>query len=99
MSLVYDIKPKLRITTDDPEIIAEVQDLIDECKADLQLAGVEPTKIIDTDPLIKRAVTTYCKAYFGYDNPDADRLRESYNAFKAHLTLSADYKAVVVVEA
>lgn len=97
MALIDDIKPRLRITTDDPGIVGEVQDLIDEAKADLVLAGIDPAKVIDTDPLIKRAITTYCKANFGYDNPDADRLRESYEAFKAHLSLSSDYKVVIVV--
>jgi hypothetical protein len=27
----------------------------------------------------------------GYDNPDADRLRNAYDMLKAHLTLSQEY--------
>lgn len=99
MALIDEIKPRLRISTDDPDILGEVQDLIDAAKADLALSGIDPIKIIDTDPLIKRAITTFCKAEFGYDNPDADRLRQSYEAIKTHLSLASDYKAVVVSEA
>ncbi|WP_313413143.1 phage head-tail connector protein [Sedimentibacter sp.] len=46
------------------------------------------------DPLIKRAITLYCKANFGYDNPDAERFAESYKMLKIHLALSSDYQVV-----
>lgn len=91
MALLDDIKVQLRITTEDFGIVGEIQDLIDAAKADLGLSGVVGDKIIDTDPLIRRAVVTYCKANFGYDNPDADRLQKSYDMLKTHLSLSVDY--------
>lgn len=47
------------------------------------------------DPLIKRAITTYCKANFGYDNPEAERFMESYRMLEIHMALSEDYKQVV----
>ena len=48
-------------------------------------------KIIDGDALIERAVITYCKAHFGYDNPEAERFEESYIKMKQHLMLYGDY--------
>lgn len=93
MPLLDAVKKRLRISSsafDD-----EVQDLIDAAKADLVLSGVEETKIIDTDPLIKRAVVVYCKAHFGWNNPDADRLQRSYEMLKEHLALAGDYQTAV----
>jgi len=89
MPILDDTKLSLRLTGSDFDI--EVQDLIEAAKLDLKLSGVLEAKIIDTDPLIKRAIILYCKAHFGYDNPDADRFMESYNMLKTHLTLSSDY--------
>jgi len=92
--MLNDVKDALRASGDDPNI--EVQDLIDAAKADLQLSGVHPSKIVDTDPLIKRAVTVYCKANFGYDDPKlSERFQESYTSLKHHLTLSAEYTEAV----
>lgn len=77
----------------------EIQDLIDAAKADLQLSGVHPNKIVDEDPLIKRAVTVYCKANFGYEDPKiAERFEQSYISLKHHLTLSAEYTEVATNE-
>lgn len=93
MPLLDAVKKRLRISSsafDD-----EVQDLIDAAKADLVLSGVGETKIIDTDPLIKRAVVVYCKAHFGWNNPDADRLQRSYEMLKEHLALAGDYQTAV----
>lgn len=70
----------------------EIQDLIDAAKADLQLSDVHPTKIIETDPLIKRAITLYCKAHFGYDD-QSEKFQKSYDSLKTHLTLSIEYTA------
>ena len=50
-----------------------------------------------TDPLIRRAITTYVKANFGWDNPDAERLQKAYDLLKAHLTLTEDYAYYAVM--
>ena len=50
------------------------------------------------DPLLKRAITLYCKGHFGYDNPDAERFVASYEKLRDHLSLSSDYQAVVTDE-
>jgi uncharacterized phage protein (predicted DNA packaging) len=88
--MLNDVKLSLRVTSTAFDI--EIQDLIDAARIDLIQSGVSSLKAkSDTDPLIKRAITLYCKAFFGYDNPDADRLRDSYVMLKQHLSLAADY--------
>lgn len=72
----------------------ELTDLIDAARADLVLGGVIRESAYDeTDPLIKKAVTTYVKAEFGLDNEDADRYRASYKEQRNSLTLSDKYIA------
>ena len=91
--MLAKVKKNLRITNtafDD-----EIQDLIDGALADLQLSGV--VNVNQTDHLIIRAVVTYCKANFGWDNPDAKRLQESYEMLRNHLSQSLDYNTLVVV--
>ena len=93
MALIDDIKQSLRVSNSAYD--SEIQDLIDACKSDLRLAGiffVDGTE--ETDPLLKQAIRTYCKATFGYDNPDAERFHDSYIMLKQHLALSGDYHAV-----
>ena len=92
MALIDDVKKTLRITT--TAFDTEVTDLIAAANADLRLSGLDT--VVETDPLIKRAIITYCKAYFGYDNPDADRLAESYRMLKSHLAMSNDYHSYPV---
>jgi uncharacterized phage protein (predicted DNA packaging) len=87
------IKLALRITTN--MFDEEIQDLIDAARLDLIQSGISSEKAEgeteSVDPLIKRAITIYCKANFGYDNPDSDRLNHSYNMLKQHLALASDY--------
>lgn len=90
MALLDDLKVAMRITTD--VFDGELHDLIAAAKSDLKLSGVDPTKAEDdTDPLIKRAITTYVKANFGWDNPDHERLLKAYDLLKMHLALSQEY--------
>jgi hypothetical protein len=71
----------------------EIVDLIEEARADLVLAGLVPEKVYDeSDPNIRNAVRTYCKAKSGLDNPDAEKYAESYEAIKRHLQLTNEYK-------
>jgi len=74
----------------------EISDLIAAARYDLcVLGGIKPEKVRDeTDPLIKRAITSYVKAEFGLDNGDAERYRESYEMLKKHLMLSEEYKEI-----
>jgi len=96
--MLTDIKKALRINNNAMD--TEVQDLIDAAKMDLKATGINIDKIIAVneaekmDPLIKRAITLYCKAHFGYNNTDATRFEQYYGALKIHLALSDDYRVV-----
>lgn len=96
MAIIDDVKVALRVAPATVEFNGEIQGLIDAAEADLQLAGVIPEKVDVADPLIKRAIVVYCKANFGYDNPDADRLQRAYDLLKMHLTLAEDYVCYAV---
>lgn len=97
MALLDDMKLLLRIGAAITAFNTEINDLIAAAKDDLQLAGVTSEKIADdSDPLIKRAISAYVKANFGYDNSDADRLQRAYDMLKMHLTLAADYSGYSV---
>lgn len=90
--MLEDIKIALRIST--AHFDGEIETLIAACKLDLGLAGVAVTT--DTDPLIKRAVTLYAKANFGYDNADSEKFQKSYELLKCSLSLAGDYNVKVV---
>lgn len=88
-TLLDEVKTALRISSTATD--TEIDDLILAAKADLQLCGLLGEFILVTDALIKRAIVTYCKANFGWDNPEADRFQRSYDMLKNHMSLSLDY--------
>lgn len=92
--MLEEVKKLLRITGTAFDV--EIQGLIDECKADLRLSGVRTETVVETDVMIKRAIRTYCKANFGFENADKDGLLKSYESLKSHLILSVDYGAQYV---
>lgn len=94
MAILDDVKLELRIGPATTKFDFEIQGLIDAAKADLGLSGV--LKVSDTEPLTKRAIVTYCKANFGWGNPDAERLLKAYESLKAHLSLSLEYAQYAV---
>ncbi|MFZ5816297.1 MAG: head-tail connector protein [Bacillota bacterium] len=92
--MLDEVRTALRVDGTDHD--AEIQGLIDAAVADLTLSGVDPAKAqAMTDPLIKRAIITYCRAHFDYADPSADRLLHSYGMLKAHLTMAESYRVVV----
>ena len=96
VALIDDVKLELRITSS--AFDSEIEGLIEAAKADLKLSGVADEKVKDDgDPLIRRAIIVYCKAHFGFDNPEAERFAKSYDMLKAHLTLSVEYTQPPVV--
>jgi uncharacterized phage protein (predicted DNA packaging) len=97
MALLEEVKAALRITTNDTEIIGEVEELIESAKIDLVQAGVNETlvNIENPDAIIKRAIKTYAKANFGYDNNEAPRFYDAYVMLKQHLSLYGDYRSPI----
>lgn len=93
--MLEDIKNVLRISGTAFDF--EVQDLIDACKIDLKISGIVDAAIDETDPLIKRAITVYCKANFGWDNQEMEKFQQSYDMIKQHMALSSEYNTVVEV--
>lgn len=89
MALLDDVKAAVRVTSTNAGIVAEITDLINAAEYDLKNTGINIDDL--DDPLIKRAIILYCKAHFGYNNPDAQRFGENYNSLKSHLAMSVDY--------
>src|SRR4051794_7133790 len=86
------VKSALRVTTEDSGIESEIKELIASSLMDLRLSGVRVDAIsYPLDSIVVRAVVTYCKAQFGFDNPDSPKLWESYQMLEVHLSLSSDY--------
>lgn len=79
--MLEKVKLALRISTS--AFDAEITDLISAAKADLEVAGV--TNIDEDDPLIIRAIITYCKAHFG-ESDQYDRLKAAYDEQKSQLS-------------
>ena len=92
--MLEDVKRGLRITNTAYDL--EVLDLIEAAKADLHIPQIDPLKIVDTEPLIKRAIILYCKANFGLDNKDSEKYQAAYNNQTERLSLSLLYKDVIV---
>lgn len=90
--MLEDVKRGLRITNTAYDY--EVLDLIEAAKADLHIPQIDPLKIMDTEPLIKRAILLYCKANFGLDNKDSEKYQRSYENLAERLSLSLLYKDV-----
>lgn len=89
MDLREMVKVRLRVKStafDD----AEIQPLIDTCKADLTRVGIHPD---ESDPLVQQAVALYCKANFGYaDDPkEAERFQKAYEGLRDSMSLSGDF--------
>lgn len=84
--MLESVKRALQLTTaiyDD-----ELQELIAAGLADLGLAGVDSTLIMD--PLIIQAVKTYVRAHFKSPE-DYDRLLASYESQKGQLQIATGY--------
>ena len=78
---------KLALRVSGADFDQEINDLISAAYQDLTIAGIT----VDTkDPLIIRAVITYCKANFG-DNDSYDRLKASYDEQKSTLMMTTGY--------
>lgn len=78
--MVEKVKRTLRLTTD--VFNEDIEDLINAALGDLGIAGVD--NLDEADPMIIRAVETYCKLHFG-EPEEADRLKKSYDEQKAQL--------------
>ncbi len=81
MSMLDDVKLALRVTTN--AFDSELLELVLAAQSDLGIAGV--TNVETDDPIVKRAVITYCRVNFGTPD-DYDRMKRSYDEQKAQLS-------------
>lgn len=84
--MLEKVKLSLRIVTE--AFDEELLDLIQAALSDLGIAGV--TNLDETDALIIRAVTTYCKCHFG-EPAVYEKLKQSYDEQKAQLASATGY--------
>lgn len=90
-SLLNDAKLRLRLHTN--AFDNEVGDLIDAAVDDLlERNAIQQSQISGTTiaPLIKRAIMTYCRAFFG-DPDNQERLKADYDEQKATLMMTSGY--------
>lgn len=83
-------KVKLALRIKSQAFDREIEDLIAAALADLGLAGVTAAQELEADPLITRAVVTYCRVNFG-EPDDYDRMKKSYDEQKAQLSMATGY--------
>lgn len=81
MELLDEVKLALRLTTQAYD--NELNGLILAAFEDLGVAGVVTAN--PENPLIRRAVITYCKLHFG-SPADFDRLKSTYDEQKAQMS-------------
>ena len=76
--MVPYLKTALRVTSDlmDEEVLA----LAEAALADMERVGIPRAYLEGGGPLVRVAVTCFCKARFGGDNPDAERFEDAYRS-------------------
>ena len=85
--MLEKVKSALRISTD--AFDNEIEDLIEAACADLGIVGI-PAVAMTSDPLLIRAIITYCRVNFGSPD-DYDRLKASYDEQKSQLITASGY--------
>lgn len=86
MDILSAVKLALRITT--TAFDSELYDLINAGMVDLRQAGI--TNMDTSDPMVRRAIITFCRLNFGAPD-DYDRLKRSYDEQKAQMGMATGY--------
>lgn len=89
--LLYDVKIALGVTGVDFD--GMISDLIEAAKADLGITDIDVETIGDSNPLMKRAIITYCRLNFSvFGLPEGyDQLKRSYDEQKAQMSMATGY--------
>lgn len=91
--LIAKVKLALRVTTD--AFNSEINDLINQCIADLGFAGIDTDEIgaaYLSEPAVVHAVITFCKMHFGkIDGAEYDRLKASYDEQKRQMSMATGF--------
>ena len=87
-----------RVRTAQNRTDGELRDLVEAARVELILAGILSTKANDeADPLVKATITTYIKAEYGIDVPDAEKYRESFDIRLKKMATSNTYIIAVPI--
>lgn len=86
MEILAAVKLALRVSTS--AFDSELNDLIAAALIDLRQAGITNDDVMD--PMIRRAVITFCRLNFGQPD-DYDRLKKSYDEQKGQLGMATGY--------
>ncbi|MGB4610926.1 MAG: hypothetical protein WBH77_09940 [Saccharofermentanales bacterium] len=88
-TLIEEVKYACMVgDTSDENILTELELLVNAAKEELKTAGVNiPAIESDLNSLLRTAIIFYCKAHFGYDNPDSDRYERRFDELKVILSL------------
>lgn len=78
-------KVKLALRINNNAYDNEINNLINACELELELAGIASSNIVETNAMIIQAIILYCKAYFGIGNADAEKFINAYEHLKAFL--------------
>ena len=99
MALLDDVKTAVRVATSAYD--AELTDMINAALSDMGITDIKQSMLVTTNPnpLIKRAIITYCKMNFGYaqysdtkgSSGSYERLKASYDEQKAQMLMSSTY--------
>ena len=82
------VKVVLRVSGEIYDV--EVNMLIDAAIEDLRRVGVKEDLLKEGfPPLVVKAICSYCKAYFGFDNDDAAMFSNSYRQIACDLMNSS----------
>lgn len=78
MALLDEVKIACRVSSD--VFDTELEAYISAALMDMRRAGVREELLspASVSPMAKAAIFQWCKAYYGYDNPEAERFMESY---------------------
>lgn len=94
MALLDDVKQVCRVAPNVTAYDAELNDLILSALADMGITDIKTAVLVSVnpDPLVKRAILTYCKMNFGeLDGGVYDRLKAAYDEQKAQMLMSGTY--------
>lgn len=96
-TLLEAAKAALRISADTADFDGEVAALIQAAKRRMAMAGVSEDAVgDDSDPMVRLGCIVFCRATFGLDNPEAERLGSSFEDILCQMALSGRYTGAEV---
>lgn len=90
-------KVKLALALSVDTFNTEIEELIQAAVADLQIAEVNNTDVVKTEPsdaLVSRAIISYCVYHFELEHGSGDkaeRYKAAYDEQKAQLSMASGY--------